>query len=369
MVGFDDGTDTDRVLDRQRTARINANLRATADTTIAKRIEGNIGACYMADTKGGAFDIPDTAAVHMLQSPNPHRRPNSDVIFPWTNGLDVTRRSRNMWIIDFGTGTPLSEASRYEQPFQHVDTNVRPLREKNKRKAYRERWWIHVEPRPAMREALRKVNRFLATISVGKHRLFVWMRRPTLPDHQLFAFSLSDDYFFGVLHSRLHEVWARNQGTQVRERESGFRYTPTTCFETFSFPQPTGEQKAPIAEAARELDNLRNNWTNPPEWTQEEVLKFPGSVDGPWARYVHKPNSQGIGTVRYPRIVPKDEECAKQLKRRTLTNLYNERPTWLDLAHKKLDDAVFAAYGWDPGMSDEALPEKLLALNLERAGA
>ena len=162
----------------------------------------------------------------------------------------------------------------------------------------------------------------------------------------------------------------------------------------------------------------------PPEWTRQEVLEFPGSVDGPWARYVdletvkavgkpsgvqnaltpnpspadgrgepqsaaltpgpcpadgrggQKPSSPGpspsppaVGTVRYPRIVPRDEECAAQLKKRTLTNLYNQRPTWLDLAHRKLDQAVFAAYGWDPGMSDEQLLEKLLALNLARAQA
>ncbi len=80
------------------------------------------------------------------------------------------------------------------------------------------------------------------------------------------------------------------------------------------------------------------------------------------------PSYGGIGTVRYARTVPRDAECAKKLKKRTLTNLYNERPTWLDLAHRKLDETVFAAYNWDPGMSDEQLLEKLLALNLERAG-
>ena len=121
-----------------------------------------------------------------------------------------------------------------------------------------------------------------------------------------------------------------------------------------------------IAAAAKELDELRTNWLNPPEWTREEVLEFPGSADGPWARYVHDPDARGIGTVRYPRIVPKDAECAAKLKNRTLTNLYNERPTWLDLAHEKLDAAVFAAYGWDPAMSDDQLLESLLALNLER---
>ena len=45
---------------------------------------------------------------------------------------------------------------------------------------------------------------------------------------------------------------------------------------------------------------------------------------------MHEPDERGIGTVRYPRIVPRDAECAKKLKKRTLTNLYNERPTWLE---------------------------------------
>ena len=96
-------------------------------------------------------------------------------------------------------------------------------------------------------------------------------------------------------------------------------------------------------------------------------MEFPGSVDGPWARYVHEPDKRGIGTVRYPRVVARDEECAGALKGRTLTNLYNERPTWLDLAHRKLDEAVFAAYGWAPALSDEDLLAKLLDLNLQRA--
>jgi len=76
-----------------------------------------------------------------------------------------------------------------------------------------------------------------------------------------------------------------------------------------------------------------------------------------------------VGVARYPRLVPKHADCAKQLAKRTLTNLYNERPTWLANAHAKLDAAVFAAYGWPADLSDEQLLEKLLALNLERATA
>ena len=62
----------------------------------------------------------------------------------------------------------------------------------------------------------------------------------------------------------------------------------------------------------------------------------------------------------------KTSEVSTTVKR-TLTNLYNGRPTWLELAHKKLDDAVFAAYGWENTLSDEEILERLLALNLERA--
>jgi len=96
---------------------------------------------------------------------------------------------------------------------------------------------------------------------------------------------------------------------------------------------------------------------------------LPGSNDGPWARLIHDSNEKGIGTVRYPRTVAKDEECAKELKKRTLTNLYNQRPTWLDNAHRSLDEAVFAAYGWSPEISDDEILAKLLELNLQRASA
>lgn len=103
--------------------------------------------------------------------------------------------------------------------------------------------------------------------------------------------------------------------------------------------------------------------------TRLETLRFPGSTGGPWARYVQDADTRGIGTVHYPRLTARDDESAQQLARRTLTNLYNQRPTWLDLAHRKLDEAVAAAYGWNPSISDADILARLLELNLQRQPA
>jgi len=374
MVGFGTkGADDTRVLDGQPVRQINANLSTAADITQAKRIDGNLHLAFMGTTKGGDFDIPETQALEFLRAPNPHGRPNSDVVVPWINGMDLTKRPSGTWIIDFGAGMPEQDAAKYEGVFEYVRTVVKPERNQNNRESYRRLWWQHVEARPAMRAALMPLTRFLTTCRVSKHRLFVWLTAPTLPDSATFAFARSDDNFLGILHSRLHEVWALAQGTQLREKESGFRYTPTTCFETFPFPTPTPDQEAAIAAAARDLNILRETWLNPPEWTRQEVLEFPGTVNGPWDRYIDPATITDRGTfklgaVKYPRLVPRDADSAAQLAKRTLTNLYNQRPTWLADAHRRLDASVFAAYGWPAELTDAQTLEKLLELNLKRAG-
>ena len=176
-----------------------------------------------------------------------------------------------------------------------------------------------------MREAVRPLTRFIVTPRVSKHRVFVWVIPETLPDSAVVAIARDDDYTFGVLHSRFHEVWARAMATRLREVESGFRYTPTTCFETFPFPEPTDAQREAIAEAARKLDELRQGWLNPTGVT------------------------------------------AADLKKRTLTNLCNDPPTWLQNLQEQLDHAVADSYGWPHDLPTSEILERLLALNLQRA--
>lgn len=403
MVGFDKGGEKQRLLDGQEVPEIHINLTHQIDITKAKPLFENADISYRGTSKVGPFEIPEANAMQMLLSPNPHQQPNSDVVRPWINGMDISRRWEGFWIVDFPPGSLMENAAKYQAPFTFLENGAKGFRAHNKRNVYREKWWIHAEPRPELRTATVQLSRFIATLSTSKHRLFAWVEPPTLPDQQVYIFARSDDFFFGILHSRFHEVWSLAQGTQLREKESGFRYTPTTCFETFPFPfaddlaeqldnteaslnaakhyahivlreepppQSPGEHRAAIAAAAQELNDLRERWLNPPEWTVETILEFPGTIGGPWDRYL-VPKSvdkkTGIGKVFFPRREPRDADCAAKLKKRTLTNLYNERPAWLDFAHKKLDAAVAAAYGWPAELTDEQVLEKLLALNLVRA--
>jgi type II restriction/modification system DNA methylase subunit YeeA len=331
MIGFDDGSEKERALDGVAVQALNANLTSDLDLTKAARLGENLGLAFMGDTKGGAFDLTPEQAVQMLNAPlNPNGRPNSDVVRPWVNGLDLTRRPRGMFIIDFGVDMPEDEAALYERPFAHVEREVKPVRLQSR--STRPEWWIHERPRVDLRAAISPLPRYIGTPRLTKHRLFVYLQPQTLPDSQVIVVAREDDYFFGVLHSRVHELWARAMGTQLREAESGFRYTPSTTFETFPFPWPPGQEPqddarvAAIAAAARRLVELRDNWLNPPGADEAE------------------------------------------LRQRTLTNLYNRRPTWLANAHATLDAAVLAAYGWPGDLADDAILARLLALNLERAG-
>ncbi len=367
LVGFDNGTQTEQRLDGNTVQRINANLTAASDTTQAQALFANSSIGFQGAIKRGPFDLENEMAITLMKAVgNPNGRPNSDVLYPYINASDLTSGTRNTWIIDFKR-LPENSAAQFAKAFEHVEKHVKQERERTGEKDAVKTWWIHWRTRPEMSELLEPLPRFLATPCVSKHRFFVWLTPPTYPDHAVIAFARADDYFFGVLQSRFHEVWALKQGTRLETRP---RYTPSTCFETFPFPHPTPAQESTIAAAAKELNSLREGWLNPPEWTETRTLTFPGSMGGPWARYIDPATvnaKTGVGTVRYPRLEPKDADCAAKLKKHTLTNLYNERPAWLDLAHRKLDAAVAAAYGWPADLSDEQILERLLALNLERA--
>ena len=373
------------------------------DLTQAQRLPSNTDTSFIGTQKNGPFDVPYEVAVKWLQQPNPHGKPNSLVIRPWANGLAVTRRPENTWVIDFDKMTE-ADCSLFEAPFAHVVEFVKPTRIDLRRDWHRLHWWCHGDPRPSMKLALQNIERQIITPRVSKHRVFAWFSNQVLPDSAVVAIARADDTTFGILHSRFHELWALRMGTSLEDRP---RYTPTTCFETFPFPAgltpadtahqrtealeggalipadlpdtlcaenfkpnqplapvhqapaaiktiPPRQAATAIAQAAQRLNALRQAWLNPPEWTDTvpEVVPL------------------GLSASPYPdRIVPKPG-FEKELAKRTLTNLYNLRPAWLAAAHAQLDAAVAAAYGWadyTANMPDDEILRRLLALNLQRS--
>jgi type II restriction/modification system DNA methylase subunit YeeA len=328
LIGFDDGSQTARTLDGQPIETIHSDLTASANVASAARLRENANLCFQGIMKGGPFDLTAEQAETMLSAAlNPNGRPNSDVVKRRLIGRDVVRRNQNGWLVDFGDMTE-PEAALYELPFEYVRREVKPLRDVNRDKFMHENWWLHGRSRPALRKAISGLGRCIVTSEVAKHRIFVWMDTDVVPDKKLHVIARDDDYFFGALHSRAHEVWSLSLGSTLEDRPS---YNSDTTFETFPFPWPPGHEPKDsplveaIAEAARELVAKRDAWLNPPDASADE------------------------------------------LKRRTLTNLYNARPAWLVEAHRKLDAAVFAAYAWPDTLTDSELLERLLALNHERA--
>lgn len=368
IVGFDDGTIKDYRLDGAPVDHINSDLQNTIDATKARLQPENAGIAFQGPVKVGAFDITEQLAQSLLNSTNPTGVNNEDVVRPWINGSDIVGRSRNMWIIDFGDKDE-SVAAEYVDPFEYIKTKVKPQRDNVKRTRRREKWWQHGETVPGLRAALLPLRRYIATPRVATHRIFVWAKPEVLPDSRVLAIARDDDYFFGLLHSYIHEIWSIRLASWHGVGNDP-TYNAQSCFETFPFPTPPGKEETTtaayqaISAAAKELHERRNSWLNPAEYA---------SLDA--------------------------DEQGKTMAEFTLTNLYNVLQEYrsnkqngkngpakankantfvADLAelHDALDQAVLAAYGWEDLVGrlrtpdgDEELLRRLLALNLQRAGA
>ena len=330
MVAFDDGSEHSLYLDGSPTDHINPDLSSGADLTTAIALSENSSLAFQGVTPIGPFKISSDLGKSFLRAPlNPNGLPNSNVVRPCLDADDIASRGGNGYIIDFGTDMAESDAALYELPFEYVKTVVKPVREKAL-SGVGIPWWIHQRPRPEMRKALTGLNRYIASPRVSKYRLFVWVEPNTLADSRVVVIARKDDYFLGVLCSKIHELWSLNTCTW-----HGVGNDPTyvieKCFEAFPFPWPPrnepdySELVEAIAMASRQLMEKRDAWLNPLGSSEEELAS------------------------------------------RTLTHLYNVYPTWLQEAHRKLDEAVFAGYGWPITLTDAEILGRLLILNHERA--
>jgi type II restriction/modification system DNA methylase subunit YeeA len=351
-------------LNGEQVMRIFSDLTAnTVDLTKAEKLMSNLGAAFVGIQKTGPFDIDGQLARQWLVAPvNPNGQSNSRVLRHYVNGAEVVRRPQDTWIIDFGAIYSEADCAIFEMPFEYAKEVIYPVRQQNSERTARELWWRFWRPRPELYSAAEHCRRIIITPRVSKHRLFAWRQPSVLPDSAVVAIARDDDTSFGILHSRFHELWSLRMGTFLGVGNDP-RYTPSTTFETFPFPEgltpdipaaayADDPRAQAIAAAAARLNELRENWLNPADL----VVRVPEVVAG------------------YPdRILPKDEDAAKELKKRTLTNLYNARPQWLANAHAALDEAVADAYGWGDDwragmLTDDEILARLFRLNQARAG-
>lgn len=305
------------VLDGEEVDAITPSLRpAGLDVTLAERLPDNRGRAFQGPIPAGAgFVLTEDEAVDLLA------RSDADyaqVVRPYLIGDDLAVDSRQQprrWIIDFAL-RPLEAARAWPPALAVVEDRVRPVRERNARAVYRERWWIFAEPRPGMRDALSPLRRYIAGVAQGKRILFAWQEPRTCPSNLTNVFAFEDDCAMGILCSRVHGDWARAQSSTLEDR---VRYTPTSAFETFPWPSPSDSQRKEISTLSRSMIARRQSIC----------------VD------------RGIG----------------------LTTLYNEVDdgAYADVRelHRKLDEAVAAAYGWPASAASdpEESNRRLLELN------
>ena len=386
LVSFGHSTQKPQ-LAAQPVAAIYADLKAVAegaqslDLTTATPLPENAGASFFGFCLAGPFTVEAATARAWLRLPNPNGRSNADVLSPIWNGADISRRPNDRWAVNFGVDRNEETAALYESPFGHVAAAVKPGRSGNREASRAAKWWRHGRPRPELRKAGEGLSRWIVTSETAKHRYFVWLPQGVAPEHKLVVFPRADDVTFGLLSSRMHVCWALRRGSTLEDRPV---YTTSACFQPFPFPAgltpaDTAHQRTEtplpdgalipadlppavrthaetIARAAKRLVTLRDAWLNPPEWTERvpEVVPL------------------GMTASPYPDRIVSKPGFEKELAKRTLTNLYNQRPAWLAQAHAQLDAAVAAAYGWadwSASMADDEILRRLLALNRERSAS
>lgn len=359
-------------LDGQSVPGITANLSAAtgADVTQAELLDQNLHVAFQGviprsevnPKRKAELALPDASFVidgpearALLQQPATSRgEAMAAVVRPYAIADDLAGRPLDRYVINFGERDATS-AARFEGPWRAIE-NVRLHREQMEGKDART-WWQLARSRPAFYRKLGTLKRYIATPRVAKHRFFVFLDSSIVPDSRLFAIARDDATTLGILHSRIHEVWSLATSSRHGVGNDP-TYNAESCFETFPFPEGlspdvpaavyAGDPRAQrIAEAASALIAERDHWLNPPEWVE-------------WVR------SDAEQAAEFPARAIARAGREQDLRARTVTSLYNARPTWLVNAHAHLDRAVAEAYGWDWPLPDGDVLTRLMRLNEAR---
>lgn len=308
------------VLDGDEVSGITSSLReGGADDWKPQPLAANRDKCFQGPIPvGKGFIIPEAEAKDLVAD---NAVNYADVVRPYVVGEDLATQvdqGPSRWIIDFGE-LGLEFASKYPRALRIVRERVKPQRDRVSMDSRRLNWWLFGANASGMRTTISALSRYATVGRVGKRMLMAWQPAIVCPSDLVGVFAFNDDYSMGILLSRAHDAWAWEQSSTLK---GDLRYTPTTVFATFPWPDPvTDDQRQAVATAASTL----------------------------YARRSELCREHNMG----------------------LTALYNlmDDGGFTDLAalHKKLDIAVAAAYGWPASVAQNPteLVARLTTLNRE----
>ena len=319
----------------EKTGNIQADLTIGADVAGAESLEANEEMSFMGvKLVGSGFVVtPEEAAdLGLGEMEN-----LDEYIRPFKNARDLTQQDRGVMAIDL-LGLDKEEVrDRFPAVYQHLRERVKPERDQNKRASYRKYWWIHAEPRKESRKAIEGLDRYIVTPEVSKHRFFQFVDGDVLPDGALIAIGSDDAHHFGVLSSRIHEVWSLAAGGRMGVGNDP-RYQKTRCFDPFPFPAATASQKATIRDLGEQLDAHRKERLDPHDDLTMTAL---------------------YNVLKKERRNEDLDKPEREIHEQGLVGVLKE-------LHDELDAAVADAYGWDAGLPEETILQRLVTLNAER---
>ncbi len=342
--------------------RINADLTVGADVSKTLPLQANEGLSSPGvKLHGSGFIVTPVEAKSLglgkIAGLEKHIR-------PYRNGRDLLDKPRGALVIDFFGLLAEEVRIKFPQAYDWILSRVKPERDANPRASYRDKWWIHGEPRKDLRPVLAGLPRYIAIVETSKHRIFQFLDASILPDNKLIAIALNDAFHLGVLSSNIHVVYAVAAGGWI-----GFGndpvYVKTDCFDPFPFPDCTEKQKDKIRKLAEELDAHRKRAQQKHGLGLTDIYNVLEKV-----RAASASASVFVGGVPPPR---KDAASRGEGTPPTVLTAKDKvihdaaLVTTLKQLHEDLDQAVAEAYGWPWPMADVEILKRVVGLNAARA--
>ncbi|GAP95041.1 DNA methyltransferase [Leptolyngbya sp. NIES-2104] len=302
-------------LDGQVVSHITSSLTAETNVSNAVRLQANLGQCFQGVIPVGKdFLITQEQAEQWIKAD----LKNVEVLKRFSSGENLTRNplgTPERWIIDFND-LDIEEASEYTLPFEHLKKYVKPERENNRDSRARNNWWQFLRSRSEMRRSLLPLHQYFGVPEVSKCCVFLPCSTTWLPSNLVKVVASEDFYILGILTSMVHRTWVKAQSSTLK---SDTRYTNTTCFETFPFPQTVARSL---------IQEIRGTMQDLHEYRSDQMNRRDWGITKLYNNYFHEPSSR------------------------------------LSKLHQQLDKLVLQAYGFKP---TDNLLDRLLTLNLELA--